>query len=347
VYWLKDFRRIAGEQPCVLVTLILVSGSAPRESGARMIVTRDAFTGSIGGGNLEFQAIGLARELLETEVDGARLKKLVGLGPELNQCCGGAVALFYEVHRDGPPGWAVEGAAVLESGDEAVLAMNLDQPASGQWVVIYPKAEKSDLPREIQNAAEALLQTVVHSENAHGSEVETEAGNWWLEPVRVAARPVMLFGAGHVGQAVARALAPLPFDLTWVDSREGAFPEERPGRIRTVSMDDPASLVVGATPATIFVVMTHSHQLDEDICFQVLQRNDFAWLGLIGSETKRRRFVHRLENRGIPATRLKALVCPIGLTGIRGKQPATIALSLAAQLMMNNGVSNTWTQENN
>jgi xanthine dehydrogenase accessory factor len=79
--------------------------------------------------------------------------------------------------------------------------------------------------------------------------------------------------------------------------------------------------------------MTHSHQLDEDICFQALQRGDFAWLGLIGSETKRRRFVHRLGQRGIGPAQLEMLVCPIGLSGIRGKQPATIALSLAAQLM--------------
>jgi xanthine dehydrogenase accessory factor len=79
--------------------------------------------------------------------------------------------------------------------------------------------------------------------------------------------------------------------------------------------------------------MTHSHQLDEDICLQVLRRGDFSWLGLIGSATKRRRFVHRLEQRGAEPAALERLVCPIGLAGIRGKQPATIALSLAAQLM--------------
>ena len=64
-----------------------------------------------------------------------------------------------------------------------------------------------------------------------------------------------------------------------------------------------------------------------------LQRGDFAWLGLIGSKTKRRRFVHRLEQRGIRPAQLERLVCPVGLSGIRGKQPATIAISLAAQLM--------------
>ena len=79
--------------------------------------------------------------------------------------------------------------------------------------------------------------------------------------------------------------------------------------------------------------MTHSHALDEDICLEVLRRGDFAFLGLIGSATKRRCFVHRLQQRGADEAALERLVCPVGLAGIRGKQPATIALSLAAQLM--------------
>ena len=96
----------------------------------------------------------------------------------------------------------------------------------------------------------------------------------------------------------------------------------------------PAAAVQAAPNGTVFVVMTHSHQLDEDICFEVLQRGDFAWLGLIGSATKRRRFEHRLQKRGIETSGVAQLVCPIGLDGIRGKQPATIALSLVAQLML-------------
>ena len=163
--------------------------------------------------------------------------------------------------------------------------------------------------------------------------IEVSGEKWWLEVIREVRRPLVLFGAGHVGQAVIRALSPLPFSVTWVDSRPGVFPGDLPGHIRVERTDYPVDLIAEAPAACIFIVMTHSHQLDEDICFEVLQRDDFAWLGLIGSETKRRRFVHRLEQRGIESARLEALVCPIGLAGIRGKQPATIALSLAAQLM--------------
>jgi xanthine dehydrogenase accessory factor len=121
--------------------------------------------------------------------------------------------------------------------------------------------------------------------------------------------------------------------VTWVDSRPDVFPD-RPGpNINVVDSNDVLSEVSKAPPGSSFVVMTHSHQLDEDICFEVLSHGDFAWLGLIGSVTKRRRFIQRLAQRGIDESKLDQLVCPIGLSGIKGKQPATIALSLVAQLM--------------
>jgi xanthine dehydrogenase accessory factor len=329
--WITDFCRIADDQPCVLVTLVIVSGSAPRESGSRMIVTADELLGSVGGGNLEYRATAMARELLETATNGFQVKKLYGLGPELNQCCGGAVALCYEVHTSGAPGWAVRAEAALAFGDQAVLVSALDGSLARKAVLTGASGSRGGLPGAVLEVADDLLRQRVHL--AGGVEVRTEQGNWWLERIRHSTRPLMLFGAGHVGQAVARALAPLPFDVTWLDSREAVFPDDTPAHIRTERSSDPAGQVAGARPGSLFVVMTHSHQLDEDICFEVLRRDDFAWLGLIGSDTKRRRFVHRLEKRGIPAARLAALVCPVGIAGIRGKQPATIALSLAAQLM--------------
>ena len=158
-------------------------------------------------------------------------------------------------------------------------------------------------------------------------------GKWWLELNGVQLKPLMLFGAGHVGQAVARMLADLPFDVTWVDGRPDVFPDPPGPNINPLQSGDLPGEVGKAPPGCIFVVMTHSHQLDEDICFEVLSRGDFAWLGLIGSITKRRRFVQRLAQRGISETDLAQLVCPVGLSGIKGKQPATIALSLVAQLM--------------
>jgi len=103
--WINDLQRILGEEACVLVTLCRRSGSAPRESGSRMVVTRDGIFGSIGGGNLEFVASRKARELLAGQVAGHQEQEVYGLGPALNQCCGGAVTLLFEVYGPGAPDW--------------------------------------------------------------------------------------------------------------------------------------------------------------------------------------------------------------------------------------------------
>jgi len=271
---------VLGEERCVVVTLDSVIGSAPREAGCRMIVTMDKIFGSIGGGNLEFEATAHARELLAMESMPGQEHQPVALGPALNQCCGGSVTLLFECFQANVPGWLEE---------------LMDQ---------------------------AGIETL-----------ETVDGKWWLELIGVQLKPLILFGAGHVGRAVARLLVDLPFEVTWVDSRPDIFPD-RPGlNINIVKSEDMRHEVNKALPGSIFVVMTHSHQLDEDICFEVFSRGDFAWLGVIGSVTKRRRFVQRLAQRGISEIDLAQLVCPIGLSGIKGKQPATIALSLVAQLM--------------
>jgi xanthine dehydrogenase accessory factor len=339
VLWIKNLKRIVSKQPCVLVTMISISGSAPRESGARMVVAGDEVAGSIGGGNLEYQAIGMARELLNSSDDRSQHKKLVGLGPELNQCCGGAVALYYEVFSGPSPDWLDEVEQALRTEEITVLASALDGAESHKRCLSDPISKVNGVPDSVIDAARKWIAAESNLTGPNGVEIDTGEGAWWLECIRESSRPVMLFGAGHVGHAVADVLAPLPFSVTWVDSREEVFPEEVSEDTHAVHSLDPASWVGQARKNTIFIVMTHSHQLDEDICFEVLNRNDFAWLGLIGSETKRRRFVHRLEKRGIPSSRLDKLICPIGLAGIRGKQPATIALSLAAQLMVDHSDS--------
>ncbi len=134
---------------------------------------------------------------------------------------------------------------------------------------------------------------------------------------------LVLFGAGHVGQALVRALRPLPCRLRWLDSRPGLEPAEH--------APDPAA--IRTEPTDLVLVMTHSHALDLAIVEARLKAMDFAWLGLIGSATKRRRFERQLTASGIPADRLARLVCPIGLASIKGKEPAVIAASVTAQLL--------------
>jgi len=144
-----------------------------------------------------------------------------------------------------------------------------------------------------------------------------------------------MFGAGHVGRAVASAIAPLGFNTLWTDSRDYEFPGTIPmGAVTNVS-DDAVAVVRGAKPGSMFLVFTHSHQLDYDITAAVLARGDAAYCGLIGSATKRARFEKRLlDLPDITPDKLEMLTCPIGVPGIRGKEPEVIAASVAAQLLV-------------
>lgn len=151
-------------------------------------------------------------------------------------------------------------------------------------------------------------------------------GTWRAELPRV-----VLFGAGHVGQALVRALTPLPCRVRWLDSRPGLFPAKLDATIEAETIPDPAA--IRTEPTDLVLVMTHSHALDLAIVEARLKAQDFAWLGLIGSATKRRRFESQLKAGGILPERLERLVCPIGLASIRGKEPAVIAASVTAQLL--------------
>jgi xanthine dehydrogenase accessory factor len=145
-----------------------------------------------------------------------------------------------------------------------------------------------------------------------------------------------LFGAGHVGRAVVRLLADLPCSVQWTDVREAEFPPgPLPPHIAPVCVDaaDLAGEVQQAPANACFLVMTHSHDLDAAITEAVLRRGDFRFLGLIGSQTKRARFMHRFEARGMPVDALARLTCPIGVPGIEGKAPEVVALAVVAQLL--------------
>jgi xanthine dehydrogenase accessory factor len=140
---------------------------------------------------------------------------------------------------------------------------------------------------------------------------------------------VVLFGAGHVGKEVARILERLPCRLTWVDPRPEVFPSSVSSNTKVVIEEEPAWMVDESPPGALYLVMTHSHALDLEIVEHVLKRNDVAFLGLIGSETKAAKFRLRLQQRGISSERL---VCPIGLFKA-GKHPAEVAVSAVAQLL--------------
>lgn len=168
---------------------------------------------------------------------------------------------------------------------------------------------------------------------------------WALPPPRF---HLELHGAGHVGQAIARLLADIDCTVRWIDERAdtaetcGAdapgLPTPQalaalPPHIQFVSTEQAEAEVADAPPGACHLVLTHRHDLDLRIIHAVLQRGDFAFAGLIGSQTKRAKFLHRLEAMGVSNDAIARLTCPIGLPELPGKEPAVIAISVVAQLL--------------
>jgi xanthine dehydrogenase accessory factor len=153
-------------------------------------------------------------------------------------------------------------------------------------------------------------------------------------PVAAPRFTLQLYGAGHVGRAVARLLEALPCAVQWIDEREHEFPAAAPApHIERVCVDEVPGEVARAPAGAFYLVMTHSHAIDLAIVHAVLRRGDFGFLGVIGSRSKRASFAHRLRERGVPAELLQRMACPIGLPGIAGKEPEVIAVAVVAQLL--------------
>ncbi|XAH26193.1 xanthine dehydrogenase accessory protein XdhC [Xylophilus sp. GW821-FHT01B05] len=157
------------------------------------------------------------------------------------------------------------------------------------------------------------------------------------QQLRAPQHPLALFGGGHVGAALTRVLAPLPFALTWIDSRDGIFPTDTPEDVACEHSDPVQAAVPGLAAGSHVLVMSFSHAEDLDIVAACLLRQralgDLRFIGLIGSKTKWATFRHRLEMRGFTDAELAQVTCPIGVPGIHGKEPEVIAVAVAAQLL--------------
>ncbi|MDO8352830.1 MAG: xanthine dehydrogenase accessory protein XdhC [Aestuariivirga sp.] len=279
--WAHIAKTLETHGTCAMISVVKVEGSAPREAGARIVVTPLGFHGTIGGGTLEWQAIAKAQALLGKPTQ--HKLSFHSLGPDLGQCCGGRVQLVTEVFTRGDLSAAKNFAAREETGVFAVTGRILAPDFSEQF---------GDSNRKLY-----------------------------------------LFGAGHVGRALILALAPLPFDVIWIDPREGAFPSVVPSNVVTIQSENPAAEIVNALPGGFALVMTHSHALDLEIIDAVLRSPRFSYAGLIGSATKRARFSKRLREVGVLERRIEELVCPIGIPIIKSKHPAAIAAATAVQLL--------------
>ena len=155
--------------------------------------------------------------------------------------------------------------------------------------------------------------------------------------LRPSLTPLALFGGGHVGKALVRCLAPLPFAVRWIDSRDEIFPTDVPEGVQCEHSNPVHAAVADLAPGSRVLIMSFSHAEDLDIVVACLKRlrdqGDLPFVGLIGSQTKWATFRHRLEDRGFSAEEIARITCPIGVPGIAGKEPEVIAVAVAAQLL--------------
>jgi xanthine dehydrogenase accessory factor len=337
---LLDLRR--RREPAVVVTIAAQKGSAPRVAGTKMLVTAAEVQGTIGGGHLEFTAIAMARKQLAG--GEAALLQRFPLGASLGQCCGGVVHLLFEpVAADA--GWVETLAALRRQGGEFVVVTPAHDAAPGDKLFVTGAGTRGTLGSgQIDGAAAALARDLLAGERRARLAGVPGAGGaasapYLFDPVLPADFAVVLFGAGHVGRALVNILGGIPCRVTWVDSRDEAFASAVPGNVEAVLTGTPEAEVDAAAAGSYFLVMTHSHALDEQLSERILRRADFAYFGLIGSASKRRQFEHRLMAKGIAAERLAAMVCPIGIGGIAGKEPGVIAVAVAAELLQRRAAS--------
>ncbi len=329
--WLSELAEmVAAQGPVVRVGIVHAEGSAPRGPGAAMMVAVQSFTGTIGGGALEHEALNAARAMLPeghgSEPEWRRSVRDYPLGPSLGQCCGGRVRLLFELLA--APELAALGAAMSAGADRAeAIALRPLTSGSPMEFAHHRKDDRDHWPLPLRRQIREMLSGV----RPRGPIL---AAGWYAEPLGPDLAPLFLYGAGHVGRAVAKLLVELPFEVHWVDTDAARYPDPLPPRVLPLIAADPARAARHAPAGAWHVVMTFSHAIDLAVCRTVLARGDFAYLGVIASKTKRARFLRRLRDAGLPEAAVARLQAPIGLPGLEGKEPAAIAVSLAADLLL-------------
>ncbi|TDK43854.1 xanthine dehydrogenase accessory protein XdhC [Antarcticimicrobium luteum] len=278
------------------VVIAEIRGSSPRDVGAAMLVWGTGQSGTIGGGALEHAAAQTARG----QTERTRVSRHA-LGPELGQCCGGAVTLVSEIY------------------DAAALAV-----LEGE-VIARPVSAAAQMPLSVRRLLDRARAQGLRPEPAL-------IDGWMVEPVARPARQLWIWGAGHVGRAMVDVLSPLPdLAIAWVDCGPERFPENVPEGVTVLPAANPVDLVRHAPIEAEHLIVTYSHALDLELCHRLLSHG-FGFAGLIGSATKWARFRSRLRALGHAPEAIARIACPIGDPGL-GKHPQQIAIGVAAQLL--------------
>jgi len=293
--WLeKVLSELEDGNDIVLATVTSTKGSSPRDAGARMLITLKQTWHTIGGGAVEFDIMARARKMLASGDNGWERQHLTfALGPDMGQCCGGQMSILLEKFSNKEKSDLRALSVAVKS--ETILSHPLD---SGPPLSVEPR---SRIPG-------------------------------FSAPIRSPLTPLFIYGAGHVSRALLPRLDGLGFEIFLVDIDDDRYPADLGDKAKKLLAKAPEAIARHAPLGAAHLVMTHSHSLDEAICLELLTKGGFAYLGLIGSKSKRARFKKRLLAAGVAESMLDLLVCPIGIDEITGKSPSYVALSIAAQL---------------
>jgi len=294
----------------VLVTLANATGSTPREAGTVMVVSAGEIFGSIGGGHLEFEAIRVARDALAQSPLPAPSVVRFPLAARLGQCCGGVATLAFAVIASDNGAW-ISIAAAREREGAAFDLVTVIGGGRDAHAVVAASADRDQARVVTDGTTTRIVHTIVPEDFT-----------------------VLVFGNGHVGRALVRVLGVLPARVRWIDEREADFPQDIPSGVEVVSTDSPTAELRDAPRGSLVVITTHDHALDFELVCGALARDDWRYVGLIGSASKRNQFEKRLLARGYGAPQIARITCPIGrAVPVRSKHPGAIAVAVAAELI--------------
>jgi xanthine dehydrogenase accessory factor len=332
---------LALDGQAVLAVVASTQGSAPREPGAAMVISRTDAHGSIGGGHLEFEALRIARDALASPATHGAWIVRFPLAARLGQCCGGVATLaFCKVDRRART-W-VDGAltCVRTNAPYAVVTQSAHATGDNDSLLVTQDDTRGTLGNPPLDSAAIALARARLAGTAQGAALvrfaEGDGPTLLVQIERPDPFEVLVFGNGHVGRALVDVLAVVPADVRWIDSRAGDFPRRVPRNVDVVITDAPEDELLHAPAGAFVVVTTHSHPLDLALIETALARDDLGYVGLIGSQSKRAQFERRLAARGHPPDAFARVHCPIGARGspIKGKHPGAIAIAIAAALIV-------------
>lgn len=315
-------------EDAVLVTIVASSGSTPRGSGARMLITRKGrVCGTIGGGAVEYKSEHLAAEVLQRKSSEMELFRLYkNEVADLGMICGGDVTVYFRYippHDESVIALTEEIESLYERGEQSWLICDITEGSDGVMAVYGKKRGiyGAEIPAEV---IETLESKPVQS--------ETGGKKFYAEKLIQAGR-VYIFGGGHVAQALVPALNSVGFICMVLEDRaEFLKPELFGGFAQTKQIDMEHILeAVDITADDYVCIMTRGHKDDYTVQRQVLKTPAY-YIGVIGSKHKTAGVNAKLAAEGYGEADFARITTPIGLD-IKAETPAEIAISITAQLI--------------